>query len=176
MAIVDGDRVSAASHDIAGNSFDCFLVGTIFIDMNDYFLGFIAFGLDFSSLEVDMNHINLFLLFFDGPGQILSLFFVFGYILFVLPDAIFILSNCEAMFVFEELNLFDQVGDFFFQFCVLEFEFFVSESGGLDVFVDNFLNFNYLLNNLLNLNWSLDVDRFNSHLLFHFSAGLYFLS
>ena len=84
--------------------------------MDDYFLGLVVFGFDFSSLEVDMDHIDLFLLFFDGSGQSLSLFFVFGNILFVLSDAIFVLSNCKTMFVLEKLNLFDQVGNLFFQF------------------------------------------------------------
>ena len=144
--------------------------------MDDYFLGLVVFGFDFSSLEVDMDHVDLFLLFFDGSGQSLSFFFVFRDVLFVLSDAIFILSNCEAMFVLEKLNLFDQIGDLFFQFCVLKFELFVSEGGGLDVFVDYFLHLNYLLDYFLHFNWSFDVDRFNSNFLFHFSAGLYFLS
>ena len=143
--------------------------------MDDYFLGFVASGFNFSSLEVDMDHIDLFLLFFDGPGQGLSLFFVFGDVLFVLSDAILILSNCESMFVLEKLNLFDQVGHLFFQLCVLEFEFLVSESGGFDIFVDYFLHLYYLFNYLLHFNWSFYVDRFNSHFLFYFPASLYFL-
>ena len=92
---------------IASNSLHCFLVRSIFINMNYDFFRFIASWFYFSSLQVHMNHVQLFLLLLDGFCQVLTFFFVLNNILFMLFDAIFILSNGKTMFVLKDLYLFD---------------------------------------------------------------------
>ena len=143
--------------------------------MNYYLLWLTATGFDFASFEEDMNHINLLLLLFNGLGQRFSFLLVLAGILFMLLDALFIFVDCKAMLVIKKLNLPDQIHHFFLQLAILALQFLISESGWLDIFGDYFLNLHYLLNYLLDLYWSLDVDRFNSNFSFDFPTGLKFV-
>lgn len=104
------------------------------------------------------------MLFFDGPDQRLSLFFILGDVLLMLFDAVLIALSRWTISLVEYLKLPNQLGVLFFEFLNFFLELLISESWWLDVLRDHFLDLNYLLHDPLNLNWSLDVNRLHSDL------------
>jgi hypothetical protein len=119
-----------------------------------------------------VDHVDLFLLFFDGLGQSLTLLLVFDGVLFVLPNALFVFGDGESVLVFEQLDLSDKRCHLFFQFGIFTLQLLVSEACRLDVLSNDLLDFHDLFNNLFDLNWSFNVYRFNSYLALDLSACL----
>lgn len=163
---------------VAGYSLDCFLVFTVLVHVDRYLLGLVASrkGFCFAFFDEGVDRVDFALLVQQTLCQFLSLLLVFDLIFFVLFDHFFVLFDGDDVLLLEEVELSQQAGVVFLEFADLGLELLVSESGRLDVFVHYTLYFYNLLHDFLHLNRSLNVNRFDLHLLLDLLSQLQFLS
>lgn len=156
--------------------FDSFLVCAVSIYMYYYFLGLVVSQFLFSFLEKSVDHVYLLLLLLYGFGQTFSLFFILCHVLLMLADTLFILIDNLSMSILKQLDLSNKMGYLLLESRILSLKLFIWEGCWLNVFVNYFLDFNYLLYNSLYFYRSLDINWLYLDLSLHFSAILQILS